>query len=210
MPAQSVLVYLRAVDNLLSKLIKCPESKKIRISRSYFDRENSIIGKVGGFIGATEPQSDSRLHFHMLTYPSTVSPELLTQVTPSDILSNQVKSWIDRTCTIHLSESTYDWLDDLTKENRTFPRSSEMSCAFIDIDESEKEKLSKEELVQLMNEIIEIFKLNLEKKNCNTGFHKHILTYEKDGKGKFLCRLLMTRGVWSKETQPIMILRDKN
>ena len=138
-----------------------------------------------------------------------MSPDFLTQVIPSDTLSNQVKSWIDRTCTTHLSESTHAWLDDLKKENKIVPRSSETPCAFIDIDESEKEKLSKEELVQLMNEVMEKFKFNLEKKNCNTGFHKHTFTCEKGAKRKFLYRLLMARGVWSKDTQPIMIVLDK-
>ena len=82
MPAQCVFTYLRAVDALLNKLIKCPQTKSTRVSSTYFDRKNSVLGKVGGIMGVTEPQSDSRLHLHMLSYSSTISPSLLSRVIP--------------------------------------------------------------------------------------------------------------------------------
>ena len=78
---------MRTVDTLLLNFIKYPKLKDIRISSTYFNRENSIISKEGGMIGITELESDLRLHLHILTYPSTILPSLFTQVIPSDILS---------------------------------------------------------------------------------------------------------------------------
>ena len=106
MPAQSVLVHLRIVDTLLNHLMKCPDSKDSRVSRTYFDRTKSILGKVGGFIGVTESQSDSRLHLHLLSYPSTMIPNLLTQIMPSEVLRRKAKYWINRTSTTYLSKET--------------------------------------------------------------------------------------------------------
>ena len=60
-----------------------------------------------------------------------------------------------------------------------------------------------------MVEVLENFKLILEKKNYFTGFHNHSFTCEKEAKEKYLCQLLMARGSWEKETCPIMVVLDK-
>ena len=54
MPAQSVFAFNRKVDDLLNKLIKCPQSKDTRHSISYFERENSVIGKTSAINGVIE------------------------------------------------------------------------------------------------------------------------------------------------------------
>ena len=185
MPAQSVLAYLRTIDTLLVDLIKCPESKDTRVSRSYFDRQNSVLGKVGGVIGVTEPQSDSRLHLHLLTYPSTMSPNLLTEIIASDSLREKAKCWIDRTCTTYLSDETHAWLDELSKENKKVPRSSEIPLAFIEIDNSDKEVWSKERLRYEMSNILESFKILLEKKIAVLVFISTHLLAKKESKGNF-------------------------
>ena len=54
MPMQSILIYLRTVNTLLSNLMKYPRSKDMRISKTYFNRENSIISKLEDVIGIKE------------------------------------------------------------------------------------------------------------------------------------------------------------
>ena len=210
MPAQSVLVYLRVVDTLLTHLLKCPESKDTRVSRTRFDRKNSILGKVGGFIGVTEPQNDGRLHLHLLQYSSTMSPNLLTQIIPSEVLRRKANNWLDRTCCTCLSNETHEWIESLKKENKSIPRSSEIPLVLVEISEEQKETWSAQELHDAMSKILKSFKLLLERKNSNTGFHNHSHTCEKGAKGKFLCRLLMARGVWNEDTCPLMIVLDQS
>ena len=65
----------------------------------------------------------------------------------------------------------------------------------VEISEEQKETWSAQELHDAMSKILKSFKLLLERKNSNTGFHNHSHTCEKGAKGKFLCRLLMARGV---------------
>ena len=79
------------------------------------------------------------------------------------MLSKQVKSQIDRTCTTHLSNKTYAQLDELKKNNKKVPRSSEILLTFIDNADSNAESLSKEELYIQIKIIIENFKLLIEK-----------------------------------------------
>ena len=185
MPAQSVLVYLRIVDTLLNHLIKFPDSKDLRVSRIYFHRTNSILGKVGRFIGVTEPQSDSRLHLYLLSYPSTMTPNLLTQIMPSEVLRRKAKNWINRTSTTHLSKETHDWLYKIRMDGKKIPRSAEIPLAIVEITEENKECWSAQELHDAMNKILNNFKLLLERKNCRTGFHNHTFTCEKGPKGNF-------------------------
>ena len=86
---------------------------------------------------------------------------------------------------------THDWLEELEKEEKKVLKSSEMPCTFAEIDKSDIESLSKEELYQPMNEI-QISNL-LQKKNCSTGFCRHAFTYKKGTKGRFLYMLLIAR-----------------
>ena len=124
------------------------------MSRTHFDRENSALGKVGGIMGVTEPQSDSRLHLHLLTYPSTMSPDLLSRVIPSELLSSKARSWIDRTSTTSLDERTHDWLDKLKGNNEKIPRSSEIPVAFVEIADADRECKTEFELKCLMEDIL--------------------------------------------------------
>ena len=67
MPAQSVFSFDRKIDDLLRKLIKCPQPKDTRNSISYFERENSAIGKTSAIDSVIEPQKEGRLHGHFRT-----------------------------------------------------------------------------------------------------------------------------------------------
>ena len=158
MPAQCVFTYLRAVDVLLNKLIKCLQTKSTCVSSIYFDRKNSVLGKVSSIIGVIELQSDSRLHLHMLSYSSTMSPSLLSRVIPSDILREKVKNWIDSTCAASLSSITHKWLSVLENEKKLIPRSSEIPIASIEIPPEQLEELSEEELSKLIAEVLENLK----------------------------------------------------
>ena len=91
MSAQSILVHLRIIKALLTYAIKYPDSKDSRILGTYFDSMNSILEKVGTFIGIIELWWDSRLHLCLLSYPSGMTPNLLVEAISSEILRRKAK-----------------------------------------------------------------------------------------------------------------------
>jgi hypothetical protein len=49
----------------------------IRQSHDYLQYERHAYHHVAAFSGVIEPQQDGRFHWHMMLYPSMLSPELL-------------------------------------------------------------------------------------------------------------------------------------
>ena len=81
----------------------------MRIFRSYYEIENSIFS----FIRVAEPQSNSKLHYYALFYPSVTPSCLITQLILSTVLPRKVKSLINRTCTACQSSKACELLGTL-------------------------------------------------------------------------------------------------
>ena len=77
MPAQLVFALFRKIDDLLSKLGKYHRSKDTRHSISYFEKENSVIGKISTIDSVIEPQKEGRMHGHFRTCSTNFTMALL-------------------------------------------------------------------------------------------------------------------------------------
>ena len=202
MSAQCVFAFSRKLDDLLNKLVKCPQSKDIRQSLTYFERETSVIGKINAIDGIIEPQKESRLHGHFRFYSTDVTPHLLKKMIAAKEMQEIASAWMNSVSTACLMKSTHQWIKGIKKEGKLVPRACELRDVSVDLSELCKEDVVQKHL-QLLDHVCE-------NTLCHTNFHKHSFTCEKGAKGNYFCRLCMARGLNPDMTRlPMITVRSK-
>ena len=188
-PSLAAESYQRKNEILLTDIIRCPSQKDSRVSRNYTERERGAFHVTAGCNGVTEPQQNGRLHWHMTTYASVLNPSLLTRLAGApEALRERVGNLLDSISCTHLSASTRKRYENTQKVGKDVireraadvlvPNPSSDYVGFIDAGE---------------------------KKISITNHHIHGFSCEKGKKGKYMCRLAMSRGIHEEKTGPLMI-----
>ena len=184
-PAQCVFLFERVLKSFFNSVIKCPINEDIKVIRPVSKRNKSLYGTVDGFIGVIEPQKDSRLHLHLSLYNSIMTGSLLSKVCICDELQKITKEWIDGVCHTHLSDRTHKWIKSF---------------------EGKVPKRDFTVIVSRIDEDLDTYIFESEKKLYSTNEHSHSFTCEYGLRGLFMCRLSMPRGINNIETRPILII----
>ena len=185
-PAQCVFMFERVVNAFLKSILRCQITSETRISKAAQFRDPGVYGTVAAFCGVIEAQRDGRLHLHLLGYLSRMIPSLLSKTACSEILKEKCAKWIDSTCATHVSKEAHAWLKRMKDNKIDLPRAPEIE-------------------LPLAREDFQGYKLGSERKICGTNWHTHSFTCEKGWKGKFVCRLCVSRRIELGETRPIIV-----
>ena len=186
-PVQAAMVFKRKKDLLLNDIIRCPSSRSTRLSRDYTQRESGAYTRVAAFNLVVEPQMDGHLHLHMTVYGSAYTPGLLTRIAGCAELQQTAAAWLDGVTCTRISDANHDWMLQLRESEQAHPRSCEVVLPDAATDYGGFVSAS-------------------EQKCLSTNMHTHSSTCRKGKRGKFMCRLSMSRGVHDFPTCPLMLL----
>jgi hypothetical protein len=76
---------------LLEAIIGCKTSLETRRSHDYFQYDRHAYHCIAAFNGVIEPQQDGHLHWHIMLYPSVLSPELLEKAAAASSMALQTQ-----------------------------------------------------------------------------------------------------------------------
>ncbi len=177
---------------LLEAIIGCKTSSETRQSHDYFQYDQHACHCIAAFNGVIEPQQDGHLHWHIMSYSSVLSPELLEKAAAatSMALQTQIGKILNSiTCTTVPCE-LHQWYNDILSSVQhcsNCPQGADIEASNVS---SNFDKL--------------IF-IGI-KKSLLVGMHGHGFCREKGKKGKFMCSLVFKQGLHTWNTCPPLVI----
>jgi hypothetical protein len=155
---------------LLEAIIGCKTSLEKHQSHDYFEYDCCAYHFIAAFNGVIEPQKDGRLHWHIMSYSSVLSQEMLEKAAAASSMTLQIQigKMLDNfTCT-NLSCEIHQWYDDTLSS----------------VQHGSKRSQSADKEVPNASFIFDNFISIWMKKNLLTGMHGHGFCCEKGQKRK--------------------------
>jgi hypothetical protein len=177
---------------VLEAIIGCKTSLETRRSHDYFQYDQRAYHRIAAFNGVIELQQDGRLHWHIMLYSSVLSPELLEKAAAASsmALQSQIGKMLDSiTCTT-VPCDVHQWYNDIlssVEHDSKLPRGADINVP--------NASSNYEDFISIGM-----------KKTVLTGMHGHGFCCEKGKKGKYMCCLVLKRGLHTRNSCPLLII----